>query len=241
MRMMLMRRTNQKSEDVPKGMRAVVKKRRVMTAMRRNATEEGENLNNIWEKFELKLNDWVTTTLPTIVSEVIKSIAGEAVKKHIDEYVSSTEFKKSLGESIDFDSQQLRDEIKSINTELKTGLMELKNEVNMLKNENDNLEQYTRRCNIRIYGIPEAPTESTDDIVISFLQKELGVTISEVDISRSHRVGKKTNIARPIIIRFTKQSYDIEETTLTKTEWSVSIQDSRRPYTDKKTTFEIFT
>ncbi|CAB4042277.1 Hypothetical predicted protein, partial [Paramuricea clavata] len=172
----------------------------------KNATAEGENLNNIWEKFELKLNDWITTTLPTIVSEVIKSIAGEAVKKHIDEYVSSTELEKSLGESIDFDSQQLHDEIKSINTELKTGLMELKNEVNMLKNENDNLEQYTKRCNIRIYGIPEAPTESTDDIVISFLQKELGVTISEVDISRSHRVGKKSNIARPIIIRFTKHN-----------------------------------
>jgi hypothetical protein len=46
----------------------------------KNVTDEGKNLNNIWEKFELKLNNWVTTTLPTIVSEVIKSIAGEAVK-----------------------------------------------------------------------------------------------------------------------------------------------------------------
>ena len=43
----------------------------------KNVTDEGKNLNNIWEKFELKLNNWVTTTLPMIV---IKSIAGEAVK-----------------------------------------------------------------------------------------------------------------------------------------------------------------
>jgi hypothetical protein len=120
--------------------------------------------------------------------------------------VSSRELKKSLGESIDFDSQQLHDEIKSTNTELKTELMELKNEVNMLNNVNDNLEQHTRRCNIRIYGIPEAPTESTDDIAISFLQKELGVTISEADMGRSQRDGKMSNLARPIIIRFTKHN-----------------------------------
>jgi hypothetical protein len=49
--------------------------------LNKNARDKGENINNIWEKFELKLNDWVTTTLPTIVSEVIKSIAGETVKK----------------------------------------------------------------------------------------------------------------------------------------------------------------
>ena len=65
----------------------------------------------------------------------------------------------------------------------------------------DDLEQYTRRTNIRIYGIPESnvenggPREDTDNLAMNFVKEELGVGLKPEDISRSHRVGKRSSKA----------------------------------------------
>ena len=59
----------------------------------------------------------------------------------------------------------------------------------MLRKQLDNLEQYTPRTNIRIFGIPE-PTgtdpEDTDAEAIDFFANQLGITVSSGHISRSH-------------------------------------------------------
>ena len=56
---------------------------------------------------------------------------------------------------------------------------------------NDQLEQYTRRTNIRIFGKPETnKQEKTDELVKQFCENELDVELKNEDISRSHRVGR---------------------------------------------------
>ena len=75
----------------------------------------------------------------------------------------------------------------------------------------DDLEQYTRRTNIRIYGIPESnvenadPREDTDIPPTNFVKEELGVDLKPEDISRSQRVGKRSSKHRPIIVRLSRQ------------------------------------
>ena len=74
-----------------------------------------------------------------------------------------------------------------------------------LSQEVDDLEQYTRRTNVRIYGVAEQTEENTDNLAIDFFKSELNVDVASNDISRSHRVGKKSAAKpRPIIVRFTK-------------------------------------
>ena len=75
--------------------------------------------------------------------------------------------------------------------------------------EVDDLEQYTRRTNVRIYGVAEQPEENTDNnLTVDFFKSELNVDVASNDISRSHCVGKKSGAKpRPIIVRFTRKEH----------------------------------
>ena len=80
----------------------------------------------------------------------------------------------------------------------------------------DDLEQYTRRTNIRIYGIPESnvenadPCEDTHNLAMNFVKEELGVDLKPEDISRSHRVGKRSSKPRSIIVRLSRHNKKVE-------------------------------
>ncbi len=65
----------------------------------------------------------------------------------------------------------------------------------------DELEQYGRRNNLRIYGVQETKGEDTDDVVLNVAEK-MGVVLDATDIDRSHRIGKTSTQARPIIVKF---------------------------------------
>ncbi|CAB4025447.1 Hypothetical predicted protein, partial [Paramuricea clavata] len=86
--------------------------------------------------------------------------------------------------------------------------------------EIDNLEQYGRRNCLLFHGVKEqegaatrSQTENTDAIVVSIMKEKLGLEISEADLDRSHRLGRKVpNVQsrprpRPIIVKFL--SYNI--------------------------------
>ena len=63
-------------------------------------------------------------------------------------------------------------------------------EVNGLTLRLDHLEQYSRRNNIRILGVPTKPNEDTDEIVRDVAQR-IGIPLSTSDIDRSHRLPRK--------------------------------------------------
>lgn len=66
----------------------------------------------------------------------------------------------------------------------------------------DSLEQYSRRCNLRIYGVPETANENTDAIITSLCKEKLGINVGAELIDCSHRLGKKENGTRPILVKF---------------------------------------
>ena len=82
--------------------------------------------------------------------------------------------------------------------------------------ENDRLEQYGRRSNMRVYGIPETQGESTTQIVLD-LANRLGSPLTVHDICTSHRLGyhrrpregEDSAPPRPIIVRFTRRDAKI--------------------------------
>ena len=118
----------------------------------------------------------------------------------VDEYVSSTQFKKSIPETLQFEVGNLQETTKS----WQETIADLEEANDMLREQLDDLEQYTRRTNIRIFGIPESTgthPENTDAKAIDFFANKLGITVSSDHISRSHRTGKRGRTLRPIIVR----------------------------------------
>ena len=67
----------------------------------------------------------------------------------------------------------------------------------------DELEQYGRRENLEIHGVPVKPNESTNQVVKT-LAKHLNVHLDESHISTSHRLATKPDSKKPspIIVRF---------------------------------------
>ena len=76
----------------------------------------------------------------------------------------------------------------------------------------DSNEQYSRRDNVRIFGIKETPNEDTTQLAIN-LANSIGVNLNRKDISVSHRLGpmrrssKKGVVPppRPIIVKLVRR------------------------------------
>ena len=92
--------------------------------------------------------------------------------------------------------------LKQENKTLKKQVGELKSQVSKVAIAADSNEQYSRRNNLRISGIPITENENTDDIVLQ-LANAVGVNLNYWDIDRSHRVGQMKSGTRTLIVKFT--------------------------------------
>ena len=77
-----------------------------------------------------------------------------------------------------------------------------------------NNEQYSRRANLKNYGLDEAENEVCNDLVLEFIRNRLFCSVENKDIDISHRVGKfvKDNPKgpRPIIVKFVRRQKKLE-------------------------------
>ena len=90
---------------------------------------------------------------------------------------------------------------------LKQELDEVKKGVGKNTFNIDKMEQYSRKDSIRLSGIedPHTKDEDTNDKVIK-VAADMGITLTNEDISVSHRLGKVTSEhARPIIVKLVKR------------------------------------
>lgn len=104
---------------------------------------------------------------------------------------------------------ELQKDLKKSNNEiqkLKQEKERLKQALNLNAFEVDNLQQYSRRENIRVHDVPESIGKGDDgESVILDLAKALEINLKKSDIQRAHRLGRKKSPAakpRPIIARF---------------------------------------
>lgn len=80
-------------------------------------------------------------------------------------------------------------------------IQQLEERVNGLEYEHDSLEQYTRKYNVEIHGVPERSDENLP-VLISSIAAALGTSIRGDDIDIVHRVYAKPPKVKPIIVRF---------------------------------------
>ena len=78
-------------------------------------------------------------------------------------------------------------------------ISDLRNENEELREELDELQQYSRKPSIRVYGIPESEDEDTDRLLLQLFNKRMQlqppVQLQEIEIS--HRVGRNPNGVQP--------------------------------------------
>ena len=104
-------------------------------------------------------------------------------------------------------AKKLKTELSSLRAEIQEkdkAIKQLEKKVTDLQNETDRLEQYSRRNSIRITNVPEDDDEDTSEKVFTLVNEKMRLEppldISEID--RLHRVGRKENTPRAIIVKF---------------------------------------
>ena len=150
-----------------------------------------------------------------ITEELIKALQDDTVRAIFGNIFD--ERMKMLAETVDFLKKENERNCNKIN--------ELTSELSAAKLKINELENYNRRDNLVINGLPllsaaeaastpgaeRQPTDehatSTEKAVLALCQQQLGLSISGSDISICHRL-KKTTTARgppPVIVRFTNR------------------------------------
>ena len=77
-----------------------------------------------------------------------------------------------------------------------------------LEEQIDNMEQYSRRQSLVFIGIQEERENNTYQVILEFCEDNLGITILESQLDRSHRLGppkfddKGKKVNHPIIASF---------------------------------------
>ena len=149
-------------------------------------------------------------------------------KMNSTDTVTLMEIKSLMGENTDkllAEIQALRHELKGVKEEcefLKMEQISTKNEMKQIKEENNslksklnNLEQWTRRSSIRIFGVKDTTKneshEQSEAIVYDIFSRIGGQTRLKGVIDIAHRVGQfRTGEARPIIVKLFSRKDKIE-------------------------------
>lgn len=108
-------------------------------------------------------------------------------------------FTEKFSEMIEEKIKPLVDGISAIEASLKDNVTKFADVDKRL----DSLEQYSRRNNLRIYGLSEKNGENTDDLVLQLFNGKLNLNLSLRDVDRTHRVGRAVNGRdRPLLVKF---------------------------------------
>ena len=118
---------------------------------------------------------------------------------------------RQLRKSLEFTQIEVQ-ELKSCNALLTTRIEALEARekiadkiIHELEEKYDDIEQYLRKFNLEIHGIPERKEEEVTQIILD-LAEAIDADVREEDIDICHRLYKAEGKARPIIVKFT--NYD---------------------------------
>ena len=119
-------------------------------------------------------------------------------------------FPQEIADKIDYlaaQTEQLKQTVKEKDEKIK----ELESRVDLLESANDSIEQYSRRSNLRIEGIPESVgIVEIENSILDIVNDHMKLTpvLQSHEIERAHRIGRpKTDGGRPrtTIVRLTSE------------------------------------
>jgi hypothetical protein len=114
-------------------------------------------------------------------SDEFANVVNDAISKEINRFFGSTEFKDMMVSTTKSIVSEVSSTLKVfVMKEIEKAINPLNDRVAVLESclaeaklHANNNEQYSRRCNLRIHGIPEKAGENCYDLVIAFCKEEL--------------------------------------------------------------------
>ena len=164
------------------------------------------DITQITEIVQAKFDEFRLTLVDQLFNEI-----DSRYQNKIDEIITAAigskanDLSQPLNNEYETSLQAVKDHVKS----LQTSYASLRDENQTLRRDLDDIQQYTRRPNIRIFGIKVEENESIRDLTnnVKKMIVESGIVVPDDCIDRVHRIGlkKKNNSgveAQPIIVRF---------------------------------------
>ena len=106
-------------------------------------------------------------------------------------------------------AEKLESEVRSLKkvNETATGMIKQQDRrIKQNERELHDLQQYSRRWNLRVFKVPEKEKETAADCtakVCAIYSDKVGIPITASDIEVAHRTGQRSSTrARPILVRF---------------------------------------
>lgn len=130
----------------------------------------------------------------------------EQVKGVINTLFNSEEFLENFATKV---SKIVCIKIEQIENRLNNELLAMTNKNKMLEGKIDNLEQYSRKTSLRVFGIQEQPNENPEQLILGLINSKLKLNFDSCKIEACHRIGKKTDKPRAIIVKF--ESYKFKQ------------------------------
>lgn len=138
----------------------------------------------------------------------LKNVLMEVTDVMMDLYQENMKLKcemKSLESNLQKNVERYDEEIARINSDVDQSAQY--SELTSVMDKVDDLENRSRRNNVRFTGIPEGAEKEhggAENFIEKFVKEKLKVEISSSSIQRAHRVnvGKNTNQPRPIVAHF---------------------------------------
>ena len=111
-----------------------------------------------------------------------------AFAKRFDAYMANSKlFKDTISGAVEAAVGSIRTEVE----DLKEEVVKLKSLLDTVTQKAIDNEQYSRRNNIRIFGIPEVQGEDCYEIILNLCQGKLNIVCTREELDRVHRVGKQ--------------------------------------------------
>lgn len=130
----------------------------------------------------------------------------EVFRDCIKEVLQSEDFIKTVTAVV---IKSIDERIEQVRQDYAVKCESMEKDKTMLLNKIDELEQYSRRNSIRVFGIPENNDENVRNKIIELCSHKLNVNIDNTQIDRAHRVGstntansKHTSSHRGIMVKF---------------------------------------
>ena len=170
---------------------------------------DGIDLTEISSQYP-SMPEWIPAFSAYLTNNIAKDICQDINDSMEHNFNLVMEVHKSVKTAVDKSLDKFRAEMKGMSsriTQLESWQNELKSENTNLKQKLQNQEQYSRRSNLVISGIPQVNREENLHAWFENFAYHVLHIEKEISIERIHRVGRppvryNPNYSRPIIIRF---------------------------------------
>lgn len=135
-------------------------------------------------------------TLQPAVEELRNTVAG--LQSTVDSFSTRYDAVLALATANEESVKDLQKDVQDV----MAAMDEQSQEISRLKEELNTSQQYSRRCNMEIHGLPYCPGEDLSKITEDLAQKLSISSFKSCDIAAIHRLPQKRDSLSPVLIQF---------------------------------------